>query len=46
MKENGDLFAAIKPKEISKYFEENFKEIIHPSQIDLKRIRKLLRTSN
>jgi large subunit ribosomal protein L9 len=36
MKENGDLFAAIKPKEISKYFEENFKEIIHPSQIDLK----------
>tara|TARA_B100000700_G_scaffold276127_1_gene322459 strand:- start:16 stop:471 length:456 start_codon:yes stop_codon:yes gene_type:complete len=36
MKENGELFAAIKPKEISKYFEENFKETIHPSQIDLK----------
>ena len=35
-KENGDLFAAIKPKEISKYFDENFKETIHPSQIDLK----------
>ena len=35
-KENGDLFAAIKPREISKYFSENFKEIIHPSQIDLK----------
>ena len=35
-KENGELFANIKPKEISKYFEENFKEIIHPSQIDLK----------
>ena len=27
-KENGDLFAAIKPKEISKYFIENFKVII------------------
>ena len=35
-KENGDLFAPIKPKEISKYFNENFKETIHPSQIDLK----------
>ena len=35
-KENGDLFASIKPKEISKYFSENIKEIIHPSQIDLK----------
>ena len=35
-KENGDLFAPIKPKEISKYFEENFKESINPSQIDLK----------
>tara|TARA_B100002051_G_scaffold271809_1_gene307258 strand:- start:708 stop:1163 length:456 start_codon:yes stop_codon:yes gene_type:complete len=35
-KENGELFAKIKPKEISKYFEENFKETIHPSQIDLK----------
>ena len=35
-KENGDLFAPIKPREISKYFSENFKETIHPSQIDLK----------
>ena len=36
-KENGDLFASIKPKEISSYFLEKFKEIIHPSQIDLKK---------
>ena len=36
-KENGDLFAAIKPKEISKYFIDNFKETIHPSQLDLKK---------
>ena len=35
-KENGELFAAIKPKEISKYFIDNFKETIHPSQLDLK----------
>ena len=35
-KENGDLFAPIKPREISKYFSESFKETIHPSQIDLK----------
>ena len=35
-KENGELFAAIKPKEISKYFIENSKETIHPSQLDLK----------
>ena len=35
-KENGDLFAPIKPREVSKYFEENFKETINPSQIDLK----------
>ena len=35
-KENGDLFVPIKPREISKYFSENFKETIHPSQIDLK----------
>tara|TARA_B100001029_G_C14818579_1_gene316358 strand:- start:21 stop:476 length:456 start_codon:yes stop_codon:yes gene_type:complete len=35
-KENGDLFASIKPKEISKYFLDNFKQIIHPSQIDIK----------
>ena len=34
-KENGDLFAFIKPKEISKYFIENLEETIHPSQIDL-----------
>ena len=36
-KENGDLFATIKPKEISKYFTDNFKETIHPSQLDLKK---------
>ncbi len=36
-KENGELFAPIKPKEISNYFKENFKETIHPSQIDLKK---------
>ena len=36
-KENGDLFATIKPKEISKYFNDNFKETIHPSQLDLKK---------
>ena len=36
-KENGDLFAAIKPKEISKYLIDNFKETIHPSQLDLKK---------
>ena len=35
-KENGELFASIKPKEISKYFIENFKETVHPSQLDLK----------
>ena len=36
-KENGDLFATIKPKEISKYFMDKFKETIHPSQLDLKK---------
>jgi len=36
-KENGDLFASIKPKEISKYFIENLRETIHPSQMDLKK---------
>ena len=36
-KENGDLLASNKPKEISKYFIENLKETIHPSQIDLKK---------
>ena len=41
-KENGDLFASIKPKEISVYFSEKFDEKIHPSQIDLKKeIKKL-----
>tara|TARA_B100000945_G_scaffold230078_1_gene186505 strand:- start:4634 stop:5089 length:456 start_codon:yes stop_codon:yes gene_type:complete len=41
-KENGDLFATIKPKEISKYLHDNFKETIHPSQIDLKQeIKKI-----
>ena len=35
-KDNGELFASIKPKEISKYFIENFEETIHPSQLDLK----------
>ena len=36
-KENGDLFATIKPREISSYILEQFKETIHPSQIDLKK---------
>ena len=36
-KENGDLYGAIKPKEISKYFTDNFKQTIHPSQIDIKK---------
>ena len=27
----------LKPKEISKYFIDNFKETIHPSQLDLKK---------
>ena len=36
-KENGDLFATIKPKEISVYILEKFKETVHPSQIDLKK---------
>tara|TARA_B100000700_G_scaffold285020_1_gene338715 strand:+ start:414 stop:869 length:456 start_codon:yes stop_codon:yes gene_type:complete len=41
-KENGELFAPIKPKEISRYFQENFKEDINPSQIDLKQeIKKI-----
>ena len=40
--ENGELFAPIKPKEISRYFQENFKEDINPSQIDLKQeIKKI-----
>ena len=36
-KENGDLFASIKPKEISNFLSEKFNETIHPSQIDLKK---------
>ena len=36
-KENGDLFATIKPKEISALLSERFKETINPSQIDLKK---------
>ena len=36
-KENGDLYGSIKPKEISNYFLDNFKETIHPSQIDIKK---------
>ena len=35
-KENGDLYGNIKPKEISKYFLDNLKQTVHPSQIDLK----------
>ena len=38
-KENGDLYGNIKPKEISKYFLDNFKQTIHPSQIDIKKIK-------
>ena len=36
-KENGDLYGNIKPKEISKYFLDIFKQTIHPSQIDIKK---------
>ena len=36
-KENGDLYGNIKPKEISKYFLDNLKQTVHPSQIDLKK---------
>ncbi len=35
-KENGELYGNIKPKEISKYFLDNLKQTVHPSQIDLK----------
>ena len=35
-KENGELYGNIKPKEISKYFLDNLKQTIDPSQIDLK----------
>ena len=43
-KENGDLFASIKPKEISIYLSEKFKETIHPSHIDLK--KEIKKTGN
>ena len=36
-KENDELYGSIKPKEISLYFSEQFKETVHPSQIDLKK---------
>ena len=35
-KENGELYGSIKPKEISKYFLDNLKQTVHPSQIALK----------
>ena len=35
-KENGELYGSIKPKDISKYFLDNLKQTVHPSQIDLK----------
>ena len=35
-KENGELYGSNKPKEISKYFLDNLKQTVHPSQIDLK----------
>ena len=35
-KENGELYGTIKPKEISRYFLDNLKQTVHPSQIDLK----------
>ena len=31
------MYVAIKPKEISKYFLDNLKQTIHPSQIDIKK---------
>ena len=31
------MYGAIKPKEISKYFLDNLKQTIHPSQIDIKK---------
>ena len=31
------MYGNIKPKEISKYFLDNLKETIHPSQIDIKK---------
>ena len=32
-----ELYGNIKPKEISKYFLDNLKQTVHPSQIDLKK---------
>ena len=34
-KENGDLFASIKPKELSSAFTEQLKSTINPSQIEI-----------
>ena len=34
-KENGDLFASIKPKEISSAFSEQLKSTVNPSQIEI-----------
>ena len=41
---NGELYGNIKPKEISKYFMDNFKQTIHPSQIE--QINRLFSPSN
>ena len=37
VKDNGDLYASIKPKEISKLIEENLKTVIGPSAITIKK---------
>tara|TARA_Y200000002_G_scaffold256657_1_gene212915 strand:- start:74 stop:538 length:465 start_codon:yes stop_codon:yes gene_type:complete len=37
VKDNGELYALIKPKEISKLIEENFKAVIGPSAITIKK---------
>ena len=41
-KENGDLYASIKPKEISNYIQSNFKIDIKPSEIVLKQDLKIV----
>ena len=41
-KENGDLYASIKPKEISDYIQSNFKIDIKPSEIVLKQDLKII----
>ena len=41
-KENGDLYASIKPKEISTYFKSNFEINIKPSEIILKQDLKII----